>query len=65
VLNPQWVNLARILFAQGRDAYERATLEPAEYRRRQDERTRNGCIGCLTVLALVGFALLAITSAGR
>jgi hypothetical protein len=66
LLDPRLLNLVRVLFVSGRDVYERKTLDSKEYDRRQDERSRSGCIGCLVVLGLLAvFLLLALNSNGR
>lgn len=46
-------NLIRILFIYGRDQYERAALSPKEYEKRQNERARNGCVGCLAIVIVL------------
>jgi hypothetical protein len=57
---PPLLNLIRLLFVHGRDQYERVTLPAKEYQKRQDQRSRNGCIGCLVFLMIPVALLIAI-----
>jgi hypothetical protein len=50
--------LVRVLFVPVRDAFERATLEPEEYRRKKREREERGCIGCAILIAVILFLFL-------